>query len=416
MKILITTFGTRGDIQPFIALAKGLLAAGYEIALATAQGFQRDVEAHHVPYAYMDNTLLELTESVLDDSRGMGNMLSSIRQMGPAIRRMMDDEWAAVRDFQPDVIIYHPKCLGSIHTAEKLGIPAMLSVPLPYAPTREFAMPFFTADLGPRLNRLTYQITGLSSAMYANSVNDFRKKTLKLPPVGRFADWMIRANGEPVPMLNSYSPQVVPVPEDYLAHVHVTGYWFLDHDPNWQPDPALLDFLDAGPAPIYIGFGSVSARNARKRTQHVLDAARATGQRVVFASGWGDVDTADFPDHVFALKSVPHDWLFPRMQAVAHHGGAGTTAAGLRAGKPTIICPFLGDQPFWGKRVYDLGVGPQPIPQGKITADKLSQAIIQVIQDEDMQQRAAELGAKIRAEDGIACAINVITETVLVRP
>jgi sterol 3beta-glucosyltransferase len=246
--------------------------------------------------------------------------------------------------------------------------------------------------------------------MYANTVNDFRRKTLDLPPVGRFADLMVRSDGSPVPMLNCYSPQVVPVPDDYPPHVHVTGYWFLDHDPNWQPDPALLAFLDAGPAPIYIGFGSVSARNARKRTQHVLDAARVTGQRVVFASGWAALDTADFPANVFALKSVPHDWLFPRMKAVAHHGGAGTTAAGLRAGKPAIICPFLGDQPFWGKRVYDLGVGPQPIPQGKITAECWAEAITQVAQDAGMQQRAAELGVKIRAEAGIGCAVNVIAD------
>lgn len=412
-KILLTTFGTRGDIQPFIALARGLQGAGYEVALASSQGYQADVESHHVPFIAMDNDSLELTEALLDTSQGVGKIFASIRKMGPAVRKMMDDEWHAAQAFQPDLLIYHPKCLGSYHVAEKLGIPAILSIPLPfYTPTSEFAVPFFARDFGARFNRFSYRLFGFANAMYSGSINDLRQNVLGLPPIGRFTNLIVQADGQPVPVIYPISQHVLPVPADYPDHVHITGYWFLDQDPDWQPDPELLRFLQADSPPVYIGFGSVSARNAKNRQQEVLEAVRMSGQRAVLASGWSKLDAIDLPDHIFALKSVPHDWLFPQVSAVVHHGGAGTTAAGLRAGKPTVICPFLGDQPFWGKRVYDLGVGVQPILQRNITGERLGNAIRTVTDDAEMQKRATALGEKIRAEDGIACAIDVIDKII----
>lgn len=409
-KILITTFGTRGDIQPFIALGKGLKAAGYDIAIATSEGFRAFVEECDLDYVHMDNELLRLSQAVLGETSGPRETFSIIRQMSAATRQQMDDEWHAAVTFQPDLIIYHPKCLGSYHVAEKRRIPAMLAIPLPlYTPTRDFPVPFMSGiRLGAWFNRFSYRLIGLSSGMFSSIVNDFRARTLGLPPIGRFADVLMRSDGTPVPLLYPYSPHVLPVPKDFPAHVHVTGYWFLDQNTDWQPPSDLVQFLESGTTPVYIGFGSMGASKAQRRAQIVLEALAKCGQRAVLASGWGGLKVSDLPPNVFMVESVPHDWLFPQVAAVVHHGGAGTTAAGLRAGNPTIVCPFLGDQPFWGRIVYTLGVGPKPIPQYGLTADTLAEALMQAVNDDGMRQRAAQLGEKIRAEDGVARAVQII--------
>jgi sterol 3beta-glucosyltransferase len=409
-KILITTFGTRGDVQPFIALGKGLKAAGYRVGICTSEGFQSWVEEHQLDYVFMNNDLLQLSQAALDQLGGTRATMRIARQMMRAVRQAMDDEWKAAVTYQPDLMIYHPKCLGSFHVAEKLQLPAIMAIPLPfYTPTNEFPVPFMSGiTLGGWFNRFSYRLMGLSSAMYTGTVNDFRQKTLGISRVGRFADLLVRSDGSPVPVLYPYSPHLLPVPKDFPAHVHVTGYWFLDHPDHWQPEPELVRFLESGTPPIYVGFGSMGARKGQQRAQLVFGALEQSGQRGVVASGWGGLKATDLPANVFMLEQTPHDWLFPRTAAVVHHGGAGTTAAGLRAGKPGVICPFMADQPFWGKLVYERGAGPKPIPQSKLNSEKLAQAIHQAINDRQMQNRAASLGEKIRAEDGIGCTAEII--------
>ena len=410
MRILITTFGTRGDIQPFIALAKGLKAAGHEVAVCTSEGYKPLVVEHDLPYAFMDNELLRLAQAALGEIEGFADAVRASRKMRPAIRRLMDDEWNAAQMFAPDLIIYHPKCLGSYHVAEKLGIPAVMSLPLPFStPTTAFPIPFLPkTPLGGWFNRLTYRLNRLASVMYSGEVNDFRIKTLGEPPLGRFSDVLVRSNGTPVPILYPYSPHVLPVPADFPKHVHVTGYWFLDHRPGWRPDPDLERFLAGGPPPVYVGFGSMGGPRAEQRARAVVEALRMSRQRGVLASGWGGLKAASLPDTVYMVDAVPHDWLFPQVAAVVHHGGAGTTAAGLRAGKPTVICPFLADQPFWGRVVFERGVGPAPLPQKRLTAARLSEAIDVAVHDAAMQKRAADLGSAIRSEDGIARAVEIL--------
>jgi UDP:flavonoid glycosyltransferase YjiC (YdhE family) len=203
----------------------------------------------------------------------------------------------------------------------------------------------------------------------------------------------------------------VPTPADWDASSHVTGYWFLPRQPDWQPPAELLAFLERGPAPVYVGFGSMPSQDAERKTRLVLDAVAQSGQRAILATGWGGLAQASAPPGVFVLDSAPHDWLFERCAAVVHHGGAGTTAAGLRAGKPSVICPFFGDQPFWGRRVHALGAGPQPIPQKKLTAAALAGAMRAAATDPGMAGRAAALGEGIRQEDGVARAVALITGT-----
>jgi sterol 3beta-glucosyltransferase len=213
-----------------------------------------------------------------------------------------------------------------------------------------------------------------------------------------------------VPILCGYSPAVIPPPPDWGDAVHVTGYWFSDPAEDWTPSPALLDFLQAGAPPVYVGFGSMSTRKPEETAELVLAALERAQQRAIILSGWSGLHTADAPDSVFMLDAAPFSWLFPRVAAVVHHGGAGTTAAGLRAGVPSVVIPFFGDQPYWGQRIADLGVGPVPIARKKLTVERLAQAIGAAAGDPAMRQRAAELGARIRAEDGIARAVAVVQQ------
>lgn len=171
-------------------------------------------------------------------------------------------------------------------------------------------------------------------------------------------------------------------------------------------------FLESGPPAVYVGFGSIAGSDPAATTKVVLNALELSEQRGVLATGCGGLAADTLPETVFKLESAPHDLLFPRMAAVVHHGGAGTTAAGLRAGKPSVICPFFGDQPFWGKRVHDLGVGPAPLPQKKLTADALAAAIGRAATDNGIRQKAQVLGQKLQAEDGAGVAVQVIQEKV----
>ncbi len=414
-KILIITIGSRGDIQPFVALGKGLQAVGYEVALQTAEAYKAFVQDNGLSYLYMNNEFMKLTESKAGQAAAEGDSnLSLMKKVMPMLRQMLEDEWQAAQDFKPDVIIYHPKSLGGYHLAEKLDIPFFMALALPfYTPTSAYPNPIMSGiHLGSGFNHFSYKLMALATAPYMGVINDFRVNTLGLNKRGRFASELAKPNGEPVPVLYAYSPHVLPVPNDYPSYVHVTGYWFLDRTNDWQPSSELLSFLEAGAPPIYIGFGSMSGLKGEERADIVLEALKKSGQRGLLASGWGGLNATNLPANVFMLEQAPHDWLFPRVSAVVHHGGAGTTAAGLRAGKPTVIVPFIADQPFWGKVVYELGVGPQPIPQKKLTVDGLAMAINEAITDSAIRLHAESIGEKIRAEDGIANTVAIINRAV----
>ncbi|MDJ0324230.1 glycosyltransferase [Cryobacterium sp. PH31-AA6] len=252
-----------------------------------------------------------------------------------------------------------------------------------------------------RPNILGHRLTSMAVwTPFAKPMADARRDVLGLS--GRST----AAAGQP--SLYAISPHVLTVPG---SPNHTTGYWFPTDDLAWRPSAALEEFLSRGPA-VSIGFGSMAGKDAAQLTGTVLAAIRLVGVRAVLLSGWGGLADAAHGDDVLAQKSVPHEWLFPRMSAVVHHGGAGTTAAGLRAGVPSIVVPFTVDQPFWGSRIVDLGVGPAPIPQRRLTAPRLAQALVAALGDDFMRHRASELGDSIRAEDGLTTAIEVYERTV----
>jgi UDP:flavonoid glycosyltransferase YjiC (YdhE family) len=295
--------------------------------------------------------------------------------------------------------------------AEKLDIPLLQSHLAPFTPTRTFPsalLPQSLPNLGGAFNLISHQITRqLTWLGFQPTLSLARQKVLGLRPAS-FSRPFYSDHSKGLPTLYGFSPSVIPKPADWGDDIYVTGYWFLDSADDWTPPSDLMDFLEAGSPPIYIGFGSMSSRKPEETAELVIKALRKTNQRALLFSGWGGLHKEDLPDSVFMIDSVPHSWLFPRVAAVVHHGGAGTTAAGLRAGIPSIVIPFFGDQPFWGRRVAGLGVGPVPISRHKLTADKLAQAIQEAVTNTGMRQRAAELGLKIQAEDGIANAVEVI--------
>ncbi len=407
MRILILTLGTRGDVQPYVALGMGLRAAGHDVTLMTEASFAGFVEERGLRFAPLRSELLSMLQTPEGKAAvvGKGNPLKLLRQLGPMLRRMLDDEWAVAQD--AEAVIYHPKAMGGHSIAEKLGIPGLLALPLPlYSPTRAFPSLLLPFDnLGGALNLLSHRaVLALTRASVSGVLNRWRAEVLGLPPAGD----ELTLHGRPLLRLYGYSPAVLPMPDDWAGRSVATGYWFLDRLAGWQAPAALLEFLHSGPPPVYIGFGSMPAQDARANTALALEALARAGQRGVLAAGWGGLAAAELPPSVHLLEEAPHDWLFPQMAAVVHHGGAGTTAAGLRAGAPTVICPFFGDQPFWGRRIAALGAGPQPIPQRRLTTECLAGAIRAAVGDPALRERAATLGASIRAEDGVARAVELI--------
>ncbi len=406
MNITILTLGTRGDVQPYVALGLGLQRAGHAVRLVTDSGFAKFVMDYGLDFAPLETGLIQLIQSPEGKAALAGKgLMSLLKRMMPTLRQMVEDCWAASQD--SDAIVFHPKAMAGVHIAEKLNIPGFLAMALPaYSPTTAFANPAFGgADYGPLFNKLSYSLFTVGATLpYRRMVNSFRRNTLGLPPAKDDAT----LRGRPVPKLYAYSEHVLPRPSDWGDEVHVTGYWFLPAPRSWQPSRELLAFLSAGAPPVYVGFGSMVARDGEAKSAIVLEAVKRTGLRAILATGWGGLTTAAVPRNVFMLDAAPHDWLFPQCAAVVHHGGSGTTAAGLRAGKPSVIVPFFGDQPFWGRRVEALGVGPAPIPQKKLTTDALAHAIQVATTDAGMARRAEALSAKICAEDGVGRAIEVI--------
>jgi sterol 3beta-glucosyltransferase len=236
-------------------------------------------------------------------------------------------------------------------------------------------------------------------------VNRFRREVLSLQPQTR-AQFL--AAKRRLFTVQAYSRHLVPHAEDWPSTIRTTGFWFLEEQNDWEPPPDLIEFLDAGEPPVSIGFGSMIGRNLEQVTRIVIDAVRECGRRAVLLSGWAGIGDAKLGDSIYRLEAAPHEWLYPRVAAAVHHGGAGSTAASLRAGLPTVIVPHLGDQPFWGRRVNALGAGPKPIPRNKLTATGLAAAIASAITNQNIKRRAEDLGAKIRVEYGIGQAVEMI--------
>jgi UDP:flavonoid glycosyltransferase YjiC (YdhE family) len=202
------------------------------------------------------------------------------------------------------------------------------------------------------------------------------------------------------PICHGYSPAVVPRPSDWPAEVQVTGYRWPATPEGWKPPDELVHFLAAGPAPVFVGFGSMTREQSGRLGEIIGAGVTRAGVRAVVQSGWTGLSGAG--RDVLTIGDVPHDWLFPRMAVVVHHAGAGTTAAGIRAGVPAVPVPMLVDQPFWAARLHRLGVAPRPVPVRELTAETLADALRTCLDRPAYRDRAAALARRVRAEDGVA--------------
>jgi len=416
MQITILAVGSQGDVQPYIALGAGLKDAGHQVQLATHSNFQVLVESQGLFFAEVQGNPREWldTDAGLDWLESQTNLLGFFKGlkkfMAPVLERLLPTSFAACKD--SDAILYSSLAVSGPHIGEKLRRPSFPLMLQPVYPTGEFCsvLTYTGKKTGKVYNQLTHFIT--DQILYRSSqapINRWRRQVLDLPPAP-FLGPFRKLRQRKVPHFLAYSENVVPRPADWKSHVHVTGYWFLKSKISWTPPEALLNFLRAGPPPVYVGFGSMTIRNPAVVTECIVEALRLAGQRGILLAGWGELGHQPLPEHIFPTQFIPHDWLFERVSAVVHHGGAGTTAAGLRAGLPTIVTPFFADQFFWAARVNLLGVGPPPIPYAQLDAQKLGQSIRVAVQETSMRTRARELGKKIAAEDGVGKTVALLNQ------
>jgi sterol 3beta-glucosyltransferase len=414
MHITINSFGTRGDIQPYIALGKGLKQAGHDVRLLTHAVFESFVREHELDFypIHLDPREILVQEAVADLGRDpirFTRWLNEKYKLGLDMIFRATDEAAEGADLLLNSLL----SFAGYHVAEKRGIPTLAAYLQPASPTRAF----HGMNVGPPPRRLPFKGTynylsiKLANQLFFNFMlpltNECRATVLDLPPLSAGYYW--RADTDvAVHYVYGYSPSVIPKPPDWGDNIQVVGYWFLDQLEGYEPPAALLDFLAGGPPPVYVGFGSMVDHEREAITRLIVEALEIADCRAILLGGWSELGEAELPDSILPIDFAPHEWLFPKMAAVVHHGGAGTTAAGLRAGIPTIVVPFFGDQFYWGWWVSDLGVGPEPIPRKKLTAERLAEAIHAAVSDGAMQQRAAALGQKIGAEDGVGRAVEIV--------
>jgi sterol 3beta-glucosyltransferase len=413
LRITILAIGSRGDVLPCAVLGQALARQGHQVCLVSLENYAPLAAAHGLSFHPLPGD----ARAILGSQHGIA-LAESGRSVIRMWRSAMRSFGTAARDYTRqlgalgpmDAILNQlPGALFGVDLAEQRGIPLLTVAVIPLARTRAFPMMAFpTLPISfPAYNALTYRIAEqLLWQAFRPAVNRWRHKDLGLAPwpwQGYYHHLAARA----VPVVNGFSAHVVPRPHDWAEHVHITGYW-LPSEEAWQPPADLLRFFDAGPAPVLIGFGSMPIRNPQRVTRIALEALRLSGQRGILSTAWGGLGQDELPETVHQIGYVPYRWLFPRMAAVVHHGGSGTTGMGLEAGVPTIVVPFLFDQFFWGRRVAELGVGPQPLSYRALSAERLAAAIDVAVSDTGMRRRATALGARIRAEDGIANAVRVI--------
>lgn len=418
MNILLLTYGTRGDVQPLVALGKTLTARGHTVTLATSTRFADFVGDHGLGFAPISDEMLavldthegkaviESTRTILDSIR---HNLRFARRIGPMLRTQLEDSWVAAETAPPDVVVFHPKGFAGPMIAESFGCPAVLALTFPMmVPTGERPhLGFPSIPLGRAYNRWTHRAVNALAARAMKGPLRTSRASRGLPPARRH-DILHTSAGDRLPTLTAVSPSVVSQPGDWSPTDRMIGYWFLDEGPGRRIPEELRAFLEAGSPPVYVGFGSMAGKAPARLTSVVVEALKRTGRRGVVATGWGGLAPGDRSDSILVVESVPHDWLLPRTVAAVHHGGAGTTAAALRAGVPSIVVSFMGDQPYWGARVAALGVGPAPIPRRRLTVDRLAGAIERAVSNESMRESAASLGERIRSEDGLGEACRFV--------
>ena len=401
MNILIPTIGSRGDVQPFIALAQGLANAGHNATLASHPGMKTLVESHGVRFVPIGPDI-DLAGEVAAIRRKARNtamgLIQGMRFGFEMLERSHDDILALCR--QADLVVV-PAAIAAGKNEAELSKKPTLSVTL-----MPWAIPWSDPER-PILKRIAFSaIDGFAHLITTGPLNRIRKRQ-GLPPVGKEGFTSKSLNLIPVsPAV--YSPNPLWDPNHRLV-----GYWFADPPADWEPPAELLVFLDNGPAPILISLGAMilGEDDALESASLFADAIQGAGVRAIIQGWEAGIKQKSLPPNICASGPVPHSWLLPRCTGFVHHGGYGNTAAGLRAGVPALVIPHIADQFYWGQRVHELGVGPQPIRRVKLESRGLAASLVELVENETMRDKAAALGEQIRSENGIDNAVRLIEET-----
>ncbi len=407
MRIVIVAVGTWGDVGPYTGLGARMRDEGHEVVIAAHAPFEAGVKERGLGFRPLPMDV----RAELASAEGQQVLRMSPLAI-PRLIRMYARHGAAMAEAieaaaeGADLLLQSPMGWLAAHVAAGKGIPSAGVYLQPMAPTSEFPPWIVTArSLGPWGNRASaIAAQHLALLPFRGVVNDLRSR-LGLPPTTPGA-FIRQLDEERSPVLYGISPTVLPAPADWPAHHRVVGYWWPERPAGWEPDPRLVEFLAAGPPPVYVGFGSMAAGDAERLGDLVVTALRRAGLRGVVHQGWSGLSGTG--EDVLSIGDTPHDWLFPRMAAVVHHAGAGTTAAGLRAGVPAVPVPITADQPLWGERLVRLGVAPRMLPFHRLDADALAAALREATTGASYAERAREVARRIAEEDGAGAVLDAL--------
>jgi sterol 3beta-glucosyltransferase len=410
--ITILCAGSRGDVQPYLALAIEIKRLGKDVSIAAPQQFEAMIHRYGINFYPVggDYESLNVDPEMIRQAQKADNplkMFFSFQKLKKYGIHMIDDTYAACKG--SDLIVYHPGVSIGYYAAEQFGIPSVLASPFPINRTKErpSVILYGKVKSSPLINTISYFLLQKMLWMASeSSLKPFWKAMFgRLPKhFGAPFDWHADTRH---PAIVSCSNFVFPRPQDWNEHIQQHGYWFLEEQEEYTPSSELVEFLERGEKPVYIGFGSMfDQAETEKVMKIILDGINRTGNRAII-NGFGDL--ANLPDNIYSIDGIPHSWLFDRVSAVCHHGGAGTTAAGFKAGVPSIIIPFALDQYAWAHRAYELGVGPKPVAIKQLTADRFMQALQHAFQDQTVES-AKKLAQSIAAENGARdCAQVIVT-------
>ncbi|KAK3293855.1 uncharacterized protein B0H64DRAFT_433147 [Chaetomium fimeti] len=422
LNVLIQVVGSRGDVQPFIALGNELQTYGHRVRLATHNVFEDFVRKAKLEFYPIGGDPSELMAYMVKNPGLIPSMKSlregDIQKKRTMVAEMLDGCWKSCiepdtltgKPFVADAIIANPPSFAHVHCAQALGVPLHLMFTMPWSATRAFPHPLANLKFGEKgvvdqgtANFVSYSIVEwMTWQGLGDVINKWRKKLdLEEIPI---SEGPVLAESQRIPFTYCWSPALVPKPADWPSYMDVCGFFFREA-PDYTPTTELSNFLKSGPMPIYIGFGSIVIDNPEQMTATLLEAVRATGVRAIISKGWSNLGGVEC-ENVLFLGDCPHEWLFAHVAGVIHHGGAGTTACGLLNGRPTTIVPFFGDQQFWGDMVAAAGAGPRPIPQKQLSAANLADAIRFCLTPE-AAAAAGHLAAKMKSENGVATAARL---------
>jgi len=406
MRITMICIGSTGDVRPYIVLGRELKARGHEITICAFADFEPVILKEGFHFKPVNGDVKALMANLMNGSTGVGFLKQVRDSLIDIIDPFLEDLEAACDGAEAIIGTYLGQVFQSL--AEVRHIPYIQTHYFPMDKNPETPITSAPGQHGGKAwNLASYQLGHfVVSVMEKYYLADWREKH-GMSPRKLEATPKYQLNGHTIPVLYAISPLVMPRPATWGENIHMTGFWRDDRDIDFTPSPELSAFLEAGEKPIYVGFGSMVSGDMGETLDIVLDAIRDSGVRAILSKGWGGKDIP-VSDNVFVADFVPHDWLFNHVAAVVHHGGAGTTAAGIQAGCPTLVVPFGGDQPFWAGRVKDLGIGPKAIPRDKLTVSRLSKALTDLTSTKKYRVAARELGERLRLEQGHIIAANIV--------